>query len=90
MDVEYVAKLAHLDLTADERQCFQKQLGDILAYMRQLSELDLAEVMPMSHGVKEMQHERTDVAAPGLSRDIALSNAPVRLEQEFQVPRIVE
>ena len=47
-DVAYVAELANLDLTAEERARFGAQLQDILGYVEQLNELDTTNVPPMA------------------------------------------
>ena len=36
MDIDYVANLARIKLTAEERQKFQGQLGDVLKYFEKL------------------------------------------------------
>ena len=47
-DVSYVADLAHLDLTAEERTRMVKDLNSILGYIDQMNELDTANVEPMA------------------------------------------
>jgi len=49
-DVEYVAKLARLEVTEADKKKFTAQLNDILLYIDQLNELDTEGVAPMSHG----------------------------------------
>jgi aspartyl-tRNA(Asn)/glutamyl-tRNA(Gln) amidotransferase subunit C len=90
MDVGYVARLAHIELTPEEAAVYGKQLGDVLAYIDKLNELDLAEIEPTSHGIPASNLFREDVLVPGLDREIALSNAPSRTLAEFNVPKIVE
>ncbi len=90
MDVGYVAKLAHLQLTDAETAVFGKQLGGVLAYMAKLSELDLAGIEPTSHGIPASNIFRDDALRPSLDREIALANAPARTVTEFKVPKIVE
>jgi aspartyl-tRNA(Asn)/glutamyl-tRNA(Gln) amidotransferase subunit C len=90
MDVGYVAKLAHIDLSAEETAALQQQLGDVLGYMRQLADLDLEGVEPAAHGVPASNLFREDMAQSGLAREVALANAPARLGDEFKVPKIVE
>ena len=36
MDIDYVANLARIELTAEERQKFQGQLGDVLKYFEKI------------------------------------------------------
>ena len=47
-DVAYVADLAHLELTAEERVRFLRDLNSILEYVDRLNELDTSQVQPMA------------------------------------------
>ena len=42
LDVACVAQLARLQLTAEETELFQKQLGDVLKYAEKLKEVNVA------------------------------------------------
>lgn len=90
IDVAYVANLARLDLSAESRELFQRQLGTIVDYVRQIGELDLTGIEPTSHGQPIYNVFRADVERPGLDRERVLANAPARIGDEFKVPRIVE
>ena len=90
MDVGYVARLAHIELTADERVVFGRQLAEILRYIHTLNELNLTGIEPTSHGLPACNLFREDVPEPGLDRETALINAPARTPTEFNVPKIVE
>ena len=90
IDVAYVANLARLDLSAESCATFQRQLGTIMDYVRQIGELDLDGVEPTSHGQAVHNVFREDVERASLDHERVLSNAPARLTDEFKVPRIVE
>lgn len=90
INVAYVANLARLDLDAESIALFQRQLGTIVDYVRQIGELNLDGIEPTSHGQPVYNVFRDDVVRAGLERDAVLANAPVRLGDEFKVPRIVE
>ena len=47
-DVSYVADLAHLELTDEERTRMLKDLNSILGYIERLNELDTSNVEPMA------------------------------------------
>lgn len=47
-EVDYVAALAHLDLTADERSRMVRDLNSILEHIDALNELDTSDVPPMA------------------------------------------
>ena len=90
IDVAYVARLARLDLTPDETARFQGQLEQIVGYVRQIEQLDVAGVEPTSHAVAVTNVMRPDVPRPGVAHDAVMANAPESLDGHFRVPRIVD
>jgi aspartyl-tRNA(Asn)/glutamyl-tRNA(Gln) amidotransferase subunit C len=102
-DVSYVADLAHLDLTADERTRMVKDLNSILGYIDQMNELDTSNVPPMAQvsdrfgtdpnkkGSDRIYYAmREDEVRPSLPHDLALANAPGKDENFFKVPKVIE
>ncbi len=89
-DVEYVASLAQLELDAAAKERLVQEMGEILAYMDKLNELDTANVEPMMHAMEMTNVFREDVVESSISRETALQNAPVHDGQYFIVPRILE
>jgi aspartyl-tRNA(Asn)/glutamyl-tRNA(Gln) amidotransferase subunit C len=87
--VAKVASLSRLDLPQDKLELFAGQLGDILAYMDKLGELDTDSVEPMYSPVEHTTVLRADVARKEHVRDEILGNAPKQDGQFFIVPRIV-
>jgi len=90
IDVAYVAELARLELTPDEKRVFQQQLETIVSYVEKIGELDLAGIEPTMHGQSLVNVFREDVVAPSLDRERVLANAPERNGPEFRLPKIVE
>jgi aspartyl-tRNA(Asn)/glutamyl-tRNA(Gln) amidotransferase subunit C len=90
MDVAYVANLARIRLSDSERERFQEQLDQIVAYVRKIRELDLEGIEPTAHALAVQNVFREDATAPGLDRDTALANAPATVQGLFRVPQIVE
>jgi aspartyl-tRNA(Asn)/glutamyl-tRNA(Gln) amidotransferase subunit C len=89
IDVTYVADLARLRLSAEEVATFQKQLGDVLGYIGQLKEVDVAAVTLL--GEADLKNAlRVDVEVPGLKTVEALANAPRQENNLFVVPRMIE
>ena len=86
--VETVARLAHLSLTAEERETFARQLDQVLAYAEMVQALDTDAVEPMSHVLAE-GGLRPDEPAPGLERDEVLAEAPDADSGLFRVPRVL-
>ncbi|MGE4423394.1 MAG: Asp-tRNA(Asn)/Glu-tRNA(Gln) amidotransferase subunit GatC [Pseudodesulfovibrio sp.] len=88
-EVAKVASLSRLDLPEDKLELFAGQLGDILAYMDKLGELDTDEVEPLYSPVKHTTVLRRDEVRKDYRREEILANAPEQDGQFFIVPRIV-
>jgi aspartyl-tRNA(Asn)/glutamyl-tRNA(Gln) amidotransferase subunit C len=105
-DVHYVADLANLDLTADERTAMVRDLNSILDYVDMLNELDTSDVPPMAqvsdrYGVDQSNQgserfayaSREDVLEglrKSLPQEVALENAPDSDGTFFRVPKVIE
>jgi aspartyl-tRNA(Asn)/glutamyl-tRNA(Gln) amidotransferase subunit C len=90
IDVAYVAELARLELTTNEKRLFQQQLETIVSYVEKIGELDLTGIEPTLHGQSLVNVFREDVVVPSFDRERALANAPERNGYEFKLPKIVE
>ena len=88
-DVEKVAGLARLRLTADELERFTSQLADILDHAADLDALDLEGVEPMAHPIPLANVFRPDVPAEPLDRDEVLASAPATEDGQFRVPPVL-
>jgi len=88
--VDHVARLARLDLSGEEADRMQAQLGDILGYISLLDELDLSDVEPTSHVIDMVNVLRDDEVRASLPLEQVLANAPARDGTSFKVPRIIE
>ena len=102
-DVSYVADLAHLELTAEERARMLKDLNSILGYIERLNQLDTSEVEPMAqvasrYGVPKdvsageafAYAMRPDELRPSLPHEEAMKNAPQTDGTFFKVPKVIE
>jgi aspartyl-tRNA(Asn)/glutamyl-tRNA(Gln) amidotransferase subunit C len=105
-DVAYVADLANLELTDEERKGMLRDLNSILEYVDRLNELDTSDVPPMAqvsdrYGVDESKQgsarfayaSREDILEglrKSLPHEEALANAPDADEDFFQVPKVIE
>ena len=90
IDVAYVAELARLELTDEEKAVFQPQLENIVKYVEKISSVDISDVPPTMHGRAIVNALREDEVRPSLDRETALANAPARTGDEFMLPKIVE
>src|SRR5258708_37487462 len=101
-DVTYVADLANLELTDQERQSLAKELTSILGYIERLNELDTENVPPMAQtsdrfclsekaaSDKFVYARREDRLLPSLPHQYAVKNAPDTDGDFFKVPKVIE
>ncbi|KIH76090.1 aspartyl/glutamyl-tRNA(Asn/Gln) amidotransferase subunit C [Geoalkalibacter ferrihydriticus] len=89
-EVEKVAGLARLALSADEIQALTSQMDAILSYVDKLNELDVADIVPTAHAVPVENALRDDQVRPSIGQDKALKNAPAAVNGCFRVPRVIE
>jgi aspartyl-tRNA(Asn)/glutamyl-tRNA(Gln) amidotransferase subunit C len=89
-EVRNVAKLARLELRADEIARMATELSAIVGYVQKLGELDTAEVPPTAHVRLAHVALRADVPRAGLSHDDALAEAPRVAHDGFAVPAFVD
>ncbi len=88
--VHKVALLARLALTPEEEVQFTTQLGGILDYFEQLSELDVTNVEPTTRAIDVSNITRVDELKVWGDRDAILDNAPDQDGDFFKVPKIME
>jgi aspartyl-tRNA(Asn)/glutamyl-tRNA(Gln) amidotransferase subunit C len=89
-DVEHVARLARLELSAAEKERMRRELDGILSYIDKLRAVDTSGVEPTSHAVPVTNVMRDDTERPSLPPEDMLANAPDRHGELFRVPRIIE
>ena len=89
-DVEHVAHLARLHLTDEEVDRMQTQLSNILEAIETLRDVDTSHVGPTASVIQLENVMRQDEARPGLSRDAALANAPLRDDPFLRVPTVLQ
>jgi aspartyl-tRNA(Asn)/glutamyl-tRNA(Gln) amidotransferase subunit C len=90
LDVAYVAKLARLNLSHEETELFQKQLGDVLKYAEKLREVDVSNVEAAAHALPIFNVFREDAPRDWFTAQQALSNAPRQANGLFIVTKVVE
>ena len=89
-NVDYLAQLARLELTPEEKTRYVAQLGDVLHHIERLSEVDVSGVEPTAHAFPLENVWDADTPRSGLSVADALRNAPAQREQMISVPRVIE
>jgi len=92
-DVDYVAKLAHLALSEEERRRLVRDLDSILGYIDRLNEVDTTGVPPMTLAAGAQDGSREDILEglrKSLAHEVALANAPDADGTFFRVPKVIE
>jgi len=88
--VRRIAHLARIAVAEDEVAHLQGELNAILAFVEQLSEVDVSGVAPMTSVTPMKMKMRADqVTDGGIAAEI-VKNAPASDDNFFLVPKVVE
>ncbi|HPF40318.1 MAG TPA: Asp-tRNA(Asn)/Glu-tRNA(Gln) amidotransferase subunit GatC [Phycisphaerae bacterium] len=88
--VRHIAHLSRLDLSDAEISQYGRQLGDILAYVETLNEVETDGVEPTAHAMPISNVFRADETGESLGVDKALQNAPDKAPPYFKVPKVLD
>jgi aspartyl-tRNA(Asn)/glutamyl-tRNA(Gln) amidotransferase subunit C len=91
IDIDYVANLARIEISDDEKSKLGSQLDDILGYFEKLNAVDVDGVEPMAHAhpVANVWREG-DQPGPVLDPEVLMHMAPDSRENQVVVPKVVE
>lgn len=87
--IEYVAILAKLELSKEEKEGAKADMEKMLDYIDTLNELDTEGIIPMSHTFPINNVFREDVVKNGDRHEEMLANAPQQKEQSYKVPKTI-
>ncbi len=88
--VRHIAKLARIAVSDSEVEALVPELNNILGWVEQLQEVDVAGVEPMTAVIPNTLRLRDDVVTDGGVREAVLANAPVAEHGFFAVPKVIE
>jgi aspartyl-tRNA(Asn)/glutamyl-tRNA(Gln) amidotransferase subunit C len=88
--VRRIAHLARIAVKEDEVEHLKGEINDMLAFVEQLSEVDISGVEPMTSVTPMAMMKRPDVVTDGEIADDILKNAPAATDHFFVVPKVVE
>lgn len=88
--VHRIARLARIKITDEEAKGLEAELSGILNWVEQLAEVDTNGVEPMTRVVPIELKQRDDVVTDGEKADEVTLNAPLRQDNFFVVPKVVE
>jgi len=87
--VEYVANLARIRITAEEKDSLEEQLSKIIGYIDKLKELDVEGVEPLRGASISRDVFREDKVIPSNCREDILKNSPSREGDYFKIPKVI-
>ena len=90
VDIDKLASLSRIQLTAEEKAAYESQLSDILGFFQKLQEVDVTGITPMAHPFEAEAPLREDTARTPWPAEPPLSNAPAARENQIVVPKVVE
>ncbi|SFJ65493.1 Asp-tRNA(Asn)/Glu-tRNA(Gln) amidotransferase subunit GatC [Bradyrhizobium sp. Gha] len=88
--VRRIAHLARIAVSEDEVPHLQGELNAMLAFVEQLSEVNVEGVEPMTSVAPMQMKKRQDVVDDGGIADDIVANAPAAEGHFFLVPKVVE
>ncbi len=89
-DIKTVASLSRLKIREEEKEDVLFQLNKILTYVENLQSLDTTNIEPTTYALPMQNVFREDKVKPSLERELALSNAPLKEDGYFKVPKVLE
>ena len=88
--VRRIAHLARIEVSEAEVPHLQGELNAMLAFVEQLSEVDIEGIEPMTSVMPMEMKKRQDVVDDGDIADDIFRNAPDAVNHFFLVPKVVE
>jgi aspartyl-tRNA(Asn)/glutamyl-tRNA(Gln) amidotransferase subunit C len=88
--VRRIAHLARIAVADSEVEHLQGELNAMLAFVEQLSEVNVDGVEPMTSVMPMEMKKRRDVVNDGELADEVIANAPETQDHFFLVPKVVE
>ena len=88
--VRHIARLARIAVSDAEVEALAPELSNILGWIEQLQEVDVAGVEPMTAVIPNRLRLRDDAVTEGDRQAEILANAPVAEHGFFAVPKVIE
>ena len=88
--IDKLATLSKLEFNSDEKDHIKKDLGRILGFVEQLSEIDVEGTKPLIYVNEDINVLRDDTVHTDITQDEGLSNAPQKDSDYFKVPKVLK
>ena len=89
IDINYVAQLARIELSDEEKERYSLQLEHILQYCEKINKIDVSGVEPTAHAFPLYNVLQEDEEGPCFTPEEALMNAPAQRNNQIVVPKVV-
>lgn len=88
--IDKLSRLAMLRFEQSEKEDIRNDLQKMIGFIDKLRELDTTGVAPLLHMSGNRDMVRSDEVVQAISREEALSNAPLHDEAYFKVPKVIK
>ncbi|MCF7875061.1 MAG: Asp-tRNA(Asn)/Glu-tRNA(Gln) amidotransferase subunit GatC [Candidatus Omnitrophica bacterium] len=88
--VEYIAKLAKMEISEEESSFLSSQLSEIIGYIDKLKEVDTKGIEPMRGLHPSKGLTRSDQVKVSSARGDILKNAPDSSDNFFKIPKVIK
>lgn len=89
-EVQHIAKLARIRLSAEELPHYAGEINGILKWIEQLQEVNTDGIAPLASVSEQVLPWRADVVNDGNQQEAVLKNAPMQNYGCFAVPKVIE
>ena len=90
INIQYIAKLSSIELSAEEIERYSAQLVGVMAHIDKLSEVDISGVEGTAHANQVSNRVRFDEPIPSKGPEVLLKNAPDQGNGQLRVPKVVD
>lgn len=90
IDIDYIANLARIEISGEQKVRFKEQLEGMLDYFQKISALDVTGVEPVAHPFPSYNVWQEDKPTEPFTPKQALQNAPEQRDNQIVVPKVVE
>lgn len=87
--IDKLAHLSRLEFSQEEKSVLKSDFEKMLDFVNKLNELDTSGVEPLLHISSNVNVLREDISGNEISREQALSNAGLKDESFFMVPKVI-
>lgn len=91
-ELAYLENLAKVKIADDKREQYAKEIGDILAYVKEVQSVDTSSIddLTVADGTPHDVYKSDEVGFDGEHREKALANAPATQNGYYKVSQVIK